>query len=85
MKKWAITCAALACIVIVPFVFESYTFHLYDTGDPAFFSFSGSRLWVFLISLLLLGVLIGREQALRPIMLCAAAAVAITILIVVFY
>jgi hypothetical protein len=83
--KWAITCAALAGIVIVPFVFESYTFHLYATGDPAFFTFSGSRLWVFLISPLLLGVLMGRAQALQPLMLCSAAAVAIAILIVIFY
>jgi hypothetical protein len=85
VEKWAITCAALACIVIVTFVFESYTFHLYATGDSAFFTFSGSRLWVFLITLLLLGVLIGRAQALRPIMLCAAAALAIAMLIVIFY
>jgi hypothetical protein len=84
-KKWTITCAALACIVIVPLVFESYTFHLYSTGDPAFFTFSGSRLWVFLISLLLPGVLIGRAHPLRPIMLCAAAAIAIAILVVIFY
>lgn len=84
-KKWARTCAALACIVIFPFIFESYTFHLYSTGDPSFFTFSGARLWAFLISLLLLGVVIGLERAQHPAVLCAAAVVTVAILIMVLY
>jgi hypothetical protein len=42
----------LACsgLVLVPFLFESYTFHLYVAGEPAFFVFSGFRLWVFLVA-----------------------------------
>jgi hypothetical protein len=35
-------------LIILPFLFESYTFYLYTMSEPSFFTFSGARLWVFL-------------------------------------
>jgi len=52
--------AVCAGIVIVPFLFESYTFYLYTIGEPDFFIFSGARLWFFLASELGLGFVLGR-------------------------
>ena len=40
IQRQAITAAAIACIVIVPFIFESHTFSLYNAGDPEFFTYS---------------------------------------------
>lgn len=51
--------AICASMVIVPFIFESYTFYLYTIGEPGFFVFSGARLWVFLASELSLGFALG--------------------------
>jgi len=48
-----------AGIIIAPFLFESYTFHLYAIGEPAFFVFSGARLWFFLASVLATGFVLG--------------------------
>lgn len=52
--------AVSAGMVIVPFLFESYTFYLYTIGEPDFFIFSGARLWFFLASELGLGFALGR-------------------------
>jgi hypothetical protein len=51
--------AALAAMIIVPYIFELYTFHLYLKRDPVFYSYSGARLWFFLISPLAIGALLG--------------------------
>jgi hypothetical protein len=66
----------LACsgLVLVPFLFESYTFHLYVAGEPAFFVFSGFRLWVFLVAQLSLGFVVGRVA--RPPLFVSSAIVA---------
>jgi hypothetical protein len=47
-------------LIILPFLFESYTFYLYKMGEPSFFTFSGARLWVFLGAELLSGFIMGR-------------------------
>ena len=71
--------------MIVPIVFETYTFHLYTIRDPSFFTFSGARLWVFLISIILSGVAIGLAGRLRPIVASGAAALAVSVLIAMLY
>ena len=85
LKRWASTGAAFASILIVPIVFESYTFHLYTIRDPSFFTFSGARLWVFLISIILSGVAIGLAGRFRPIVASGAAAVTISVLMAMLY
>lgn len=85
IKNWAITGAALAGIVIAPFVFESFTFHLYVIGEPSFFTFSGARLWIFLVSILLSGVVIGLAARLRANIAAGAAGIATLILVAVLY
>ncbi len=47
-------------LVILPLLFESYTFYLYTIAEPSFFTLSGARLWFFLAVELLLGFLMGR-------------------------
>jgi hypothetical protein len=51
--------AVCAGMVIVPVIFESYTFYLYTIGEPEFFVYSGARLWFFLASELGLGFALG--------------------------
>ena len=84
-KRWAITYAALAGAVIVPYIFESFTFHLYTSRDPQFFTFSGARLWVFLISNVLLGFVVGTLKTRHPVILCAIAVAATCVLILLLY
>lgn len=51
----------LVLIVVVPYIFESYTFYLYTTGDqPIFFAYSGAREWFFLTYILSSGLILGR-------------------------
>jgi hypothetical protein len=84
-KKRAITYAVLAATVLVPYIFESLTFHLYITRDPEFFTFSGARLWMFLISNILLGFWVGMLKTHHPVVLCAIAAIAACLLVIVLY
>ncbi|HEU4606377.1 MAG TPA: hypothetical protein VFS46_09090, partial [Nitrososphaera sp.] len=77
--------AACASIVIAPFLFESYTFHLYAAGDPDFFVFSGARLWVFLGSELGLGFAIGRVSRLPLYAAAGCVAAAILALTLLLY
>src|SRR5579885_797701 len=82
--------AALAAMIIVPYIFELYTFHLYLKRDPVFFSYSGARLWFFLISLLTIGALLGFISRVSGRLLdlgcpVAGIAAAIVILIAVLY
>lgn len=77
--------AALACLVIVPFAFESYTFHLYTASASSFFTFSGARLWVFLIVEIVFGLVIGLVARTRVIIVAGLVAAAITVLILLFY
>jgi hypothetical protein len=77
--------AACAGIVIAPFLFESYTFHLYAAGDPDFFVFSGARLWVFLGSELGLGFAIGRVSRLPLYAAAGCVAAAILALTLLLY
>jgi len=50
----------LALIVIAPYIFELYTFHLYNTADPQiFFAFSGARIWFFIVYILCSGLTLG--------------------------
>ncbi|HEY8139536.1 MAG TPA: DMT family transporter [Nitrososphaera sp.] len=60
LPTWTLAAAIFSGIVILPLVFESYTFYLYTIGEPSFFTFSGARLWVFLAVELLLGFFMGR-------------------------
>ena len=66
IQRQAITAAAIACIVIVPFIFESHTFSLYKAGDPDFFTYSGARLWVFLAVQFVSGFFVGLAASVRP-------------------
>lgn len=50
----------LASLVIVPLLFELYTFYLYTINTPDFFTFSGLRLWVFVMYHIGLGGVLGR-------------------------
>lgn len=84
-ERWPITIAALAAIVAAPYFFEFYTFHLYLVRDPSFFTFSGSRLWVFLVFQVLLGAFIGIAKTCRPAILTGYAASAVAILISLLY
>ena len=85
VKRFALTCTALACVVVAPLAFEAYTFHLYEIREPLFFTFSGARLWVFLILQILLGVVIGLARLARPIVLGAFAAGTTAVLVAVLY
>lgn len=60
LPAWTIAAIISGGLVIIPFLFESYTFYLYTVGEPSFFTFSGARLWVFLAVDLTLGFLMGR-------------------------
>jgi hypothetical protein len=80
---FVIVCAA--SLVIVPFLFESYTFHLYAIGEPAFFVFSGARLWFFLASELAIGFSLGRTSRLPIHVAAGCIAIAISILTLLLY
>jgi hypothetical protein len=75
-----------AGIVAIPFLIESYTFYLYTIREPAFFMFSGSRWWGFLLTALALGFLLGRASRRLPLLIVAGgAAVAIAVLVALLY
>ena len=75
-----------AGIVAIPFLIESYTFYLYTIREPAFFTFSGSRWWVFLATALALGFLLGRASRRSPLTIVAGgAAIAIAVLVALLY
>ncbi|MGI0028290.1 MAG: hypothetical protein ACREAQ_01080 [Nitrososphaera sp.] len=74
----ALVCAGM---IVVPVLFESFTFYLYLVGEPSFFMFSGSRLWVFLASELALGFVLGRAfHGSRLYLTAGLIAVVITVL-----
>jgi hypothetical protein len=77
--------AACAGMVIVPFLFESYTFYRYTIGEPDFFIFSGARLWFFLASELILGFAAGRASKLPSIAAAGCIAAAIVVLVSLLY
>jgi hypothetical protein len=78
--------AASLGIVIVPLLFESYTFYLYTIAEPIFFAFAGSRLWVFLASELALGYIIGQFCGKIPLYIRAGTVgTAAAVLVIVLY
>jgi len=77
--------AICAGIVIVPFLLESYTFHLYVIGEPDFFVFSGARVWIFLGSELGLGFALGRVSRLLLYAAAGCIAAATLVLTLLFY
>ena len=78
---------ALVCtgLVIAPFLFESYTFYLYEIHEPAFFVFSGARLWFFLSSELTIGFVLGRISRLPTFAAAGCIAIAISVLVLLLY
>jgi hypothetical protein len=79
---FVLVCAGL---VIAPFLFESYAFHLYAIGEPAFFVFSGARLWFFLASELVIGFALGWTSRLPIHAAAGCIAIAISILTLLLY
>lgn len=72
-------------IVIVPFLFESYTFYLYTIAEPDFFIFSGARLWFFLASELGLSFVLGRISRFPLNVAAGCIAAAILVLVSLLY
>ncbi|HXQ92613.1 MAG TPA: hypothetical protein VN739_06375 [Nitrososphaerales archaeon] len=62
---WRVVLAAIV-ILVPPIIFEKYTFFLYTSGNPAFFNYSGSRLWFdilwFVVGGVISIVIVGREK-----------------------
>jgi hypothetical protein len=79
---FGLLCAGL---VIAPFLFESYTFHLYAIREPTFFAFSGARLWFFLVSELAIGFTLGWTSRLPIHIAAMCIAIAISILTLLLY
>jgi len=77
-----LVCAGL---VIAPFLFESYTFYLYTIHEPAFFVFSGARLWFFLASELGIGFALGCVSRLPLPAAAGFVAIAISMLTLLLY
>src|SRR5487761_327150 len=55
---------ATILIAIPPIIFEKYTYYLYATSNPVFFTYSGDRLWFDIIWFCIAGaisaVIVGR-------------------------
>jgi hypothetical protein len=53
-------------VLIPPIIFEKYTYFLYTFANPAFFNYSGSRLWFdivwFAASGSLAAIIVGRDE-----------------------
>lgn len=90
MKSFIASLVAVALIFVVPWLFELYTFHLYEANDNSFFAYSGGRTAFFVASVVVLGYVAGwnARKAARNVNYyaigCAAAALSLVMVLYQF-